>query len=327
MTHLNNNTPRFDLLEIVRIGIKWWKHIAGFALLVAVGMAIYMLTKKNIYNSNAIFYPSGALIGSRDNIFRTEIQDGIDVIGLENEVDRLITIGNSAPIMSDLIKKFKLAEHYKIDIVNDPKGNDKVYKRFAKAYGVSKGANNNLELNVKDEDNVLASEIAKDALIAIQDNIRSYYSNSNEGIAYALEKQMLMQDSAIVSLTEKLVTTREKYGVYEVLSPSRKSTNNINSRNARGIEEVQNLEELKDKYVIDRAKYESLRNEFRTTKSKSIPYLQIVSYPTAGANKVGPYRTLNVLGAGVFGLFLGLLIAVLIEYFASAKHLLTPYNE
>jgi hypothetical protein len=326
MTNSSNNNIRFDLIEMVRIGLKWKKHIIGFAFLVAVATAIYMFTLKNIYSSYAVFYPAGALIGSRNNLFRTEHQDGVDMIGLDNEVDRLVAIGNSAPILSDLIKKYKMAEHYKIDIVHDAKGKQKVYKKFAKAFKVSKGANNNLELNMRDWDGDLAGNIANDALIAIQDNIRSYYTNSNNGIAIAMEKQMTMQDSAINTLTEKLVAVREKYGVYDIISPSRKIESTVQSRNARGIEEVQNLEELKDKYVMDRAKYESIRNEFLTGNSKSIPYIHVVQYPTAGGPKVGPYRTLNVLGAGAAAAFLALLFVVLLEYFASVKHLFKAHN-
>ncbi len=323
----NNDIPlRFDLFEIVRIGLKWWKHIAAFAFIIAVATAIYMFTLKNVYSSSAVFYPAGALIGTRDNLFRTEVQDGLDMIGLDNEVDRLVAIGNSSPILSDLIKKFDMPKHYKIDVVKDPKGNEKVYKLFSKAFKVSKGANNNLELSMSDRDDVLASKIANDALIAIQENVRSYYSNSAEGIAQAMELQMKMQDSTISSLTEKLIVLRDKYGIYDIISPSRKTEASVNTRNARGLEEVQTLEELKDKYVMDRAKYESIRNEFRTSKSKSIPYLHVIQYPTSGGAKVGPFRTLSVLGAAAVGVFLGLLFAVIIEYYATIKHAFKPYN-
>jgi uncharacterized protein involved in exopolysaccharide biosynthesis len=322
----NNNKIRFDLIEIINIGLKWKKAIIGFALLISVLVAIYMLFQKNVYNSSAVFYPASSVIASRDNIFRTEIQDAIDMIGQENEVDRIMAIGNSAPVLSDLITKFEMAKHYKIDVKKDPKGYEKVYKRFSKAFNVRKGAYNNLELNMKDHDDVLASKIANDALLAIQENIRSYYAKSSTGVAEALEIQMKMQDSVIQVLTENLIVVREKYGIYNILSPSRKVDGNVSISNARGLEEVQNLEELKDKYVMDRAKYESIRNEFKTSKIKTIPFLHVIQYPTSAGPKVGPYRTLNVIGAGAFAAFLALIVAVIIEYFESLKHLFKPYN-
>jgi uncharacterized protein involved in exopolysaccharide biosynthesis len=317
----------FDLIEIIKIGLRWKNKIILFAAIITIGTAIYALTLKNQFTSYANFYPSNAVIGSRDNLFRTELQDGIDQFGLENEVDRLFSIGNSAPIMSPLIEKYKLDEHYKIDIKNNTKGAQKLYKLFDKNYQVSKGAFGNLELTMTDNNTTLAAAIANDALIAIQDKFREYYINSAKGIAEAMGVRMQYQDSMIVKLTDSLVCLREKFGIYEIISPSRKGDVHTNSHNARGIEDVQTVEEMKDKYVMDKAKYESIRNEFLTIQHKSIPFIQVIQYPEPSGKKEGPFRTLMVLGALAGSTILGLLASVLIEYFQSIKSNFTARNE
>jgi uncharacterized protein involved in exopolysaccharide biosynthesis len=316
---MNQNEIKFDLIDAIKVGLKWKKYILGFALLTSVIVALYAYNLKNIFKSYTLFYPSSALIGSRDNLFRTEVQDGVDQIGLENEVDRVVVIANSAPIVSDLIEEFKMTEHYGID-PKDPKAKQKTYKRFAKNYKVAKGASGQIELTFTDWDAQLGSDILNKAIPAIQDKYRFIYTNSGHGIAEALTMQTLHIDSMINTLTDSLVTLRDQYGIYDIISPGRKGSVSTSSRNARGIEVIQNVEELKDQFVRDRAKFESLKNEHVTVTHKSIPFLQVIQYPSPGGEKVSPFRTMMVLGTFAASIFIGLVIALLAEFFVSIKH-------
>jgi uncharacterized protein involved in exopolysaccharide biosynthesis len=320
MTTENINEPTFNLISIIQIALKWWKKILTFAIIIAAIVAVYAFFQKNTYKSYGNFYPANGLISGRDNLFRTDLQDAIDQFGLENEVDHMYTIANSAPVLSHLIEKYNMAKHYKIDVDADPKGKEKVYKRFDKCFDVTKGANGNMEITVTDENSDTASAIANEALIELQDKFGSYYRSSSAGVAQAMLVQIKMQDSAIGVYTDSLVKLREQYGVYEILSPSRKGNTTTTSRNARGIETVQNIEEIKDKYVIERARYDAIRNEFNTAASKSIPYIQVIQYPTPSGQKAGPFRTIMVFGSFVFAAFLGLLCVVIIEFYGGIKN-------
>ncbi len=317
----NNSLIQFNLIEVIKIANKWKLKILAFAVAVAAITAVYAWLQKNNYESYANFYPANGIIGSRDNLFRTEFQDAIDQFGLENESDRIIAIGMSPTLMSGLITKFNLDKHYGIDLKNDPKASLKLFKKFAKNYRLSKGALGNIELVVIDVDMTLAADIAQAALVAIQDQFRSYYVKSGEGIAEAIKVRMQIMDTTIATLTDSLVNMREKYGIYEIISPSRKGDVHVNSTNARGIEEVQTVEEFKDKLVMDKAKYESLRNEFLTVQHKSIPFIHVIQYPSPSGKKVWPFRTLMVVGAGAVAVFVGLLLAVVITYYSKLKHL------
>jgi hypothetical protein len=310
------DTPiKFDLIELIKVGLRWKKFILGFAIIASLGMAIYALNLKNIYRSYTVFFPSNALIGSRDNLFRTEIQDAIDQVGLENEVDRAVVVANSAPIISGLIDKFRMDTIYKIDIKRDSKGKQKLYKKFAKNYNVTRGPYGQIEMTFSDNNGQLCADILNEAIISIQDKYRYFYTNSSQGISDALVAQAVKIDSTIAKFTDSLVVIREKYGIYDIISPGRKADIHVQSKSARGIEEVQNVEELKDQFVRDRAKFASLNLEHLTVLHKSIPYLQVVQYPQAGGQKVKPFRTIMVLSTFAIAIFLGLLIAFCAEYF------------
>ncbi len=317
---MKENNLEFNLISTMRIGWQWRKYIIGFALVVGILTAVYCLILKNQYTSYANFYPANSVIGSRDNMFRPDHQDAIDMFGLENEVDRFYNIGNSSPMLTHLITKYKIAEHYKIDIKNNPKNIEKLYKIFDKNYQVSKGAYGNLELTMTDEDKDLAAQIANDALIKLQDDYRAFYVKSSVGLAEALGVRMKSIDSTIATLTDSLVGLRTKYNIYSVISPSRIGDQNYMNTNARGFEDVQTVEELKDRMVMDKAKYASIQNEFLTIQHKSIPFIHVVQYPEASGQKAGPFRTLMVLGALVGATLLGLLASVLLTHFTEWKN-------
>jgi hypothetical protein len=313
---MNNEPLQFSLIDSIKTIWAWRKQIAIFTIVVAIATAAYAFSLKNQYKSYSIFYPANSIIGSRDNMFRTEWQDAIDAFGLEHEVDRMYTIGNSAPTLSFLIKKYNLMKHYRIDSTAS-RANEKVYKQFDKNFQVMKGANGNLELSVIDENMDTAAAIGNDALIVIQDNYRDYFIKSSQGIAEAMQVRQNAIDSTLKVLTDSLVNMREKYGIYELINPSRKGNTSTSSRNARGIEEVQTVEELKDKLVQDKAKYESIKNEFLTVQHKSIPFIHVVQYPEPNGKKASPFRTAMVLGAAALAAFLASIFVVILQFVKS----------
>jgi hypothetical protein len=317
---MHNQDFSFSLFDAVRIALKFKKQIIIFTFLVAVCTAVYAYFLKNEYKSYANFYAASANIGSRTNMFRTENADVIDQFGFDAEQDRVYTIGNCSPLMQDLINKYDMYKHYEFDTSIDNKAAMKTFKKFAKNYKCNKGAYGNLELSVTDTDPVLASAIANDALTAIQDQYRSYYVKSHLGLAEALDVQIASTDSAIAKYTDSVIAVRNRYGVYDIVSPSRAMAGQGRSSNAEGIERVQNIEELKDKLVMDRARYESLKLEFKTIQHKSIPFIHVIQYPQPSGYKAAPFRMIMVLVASLLALVLGILLAVIAEYLVANKH-------
>ncbi len=308
-----------NITNIIKIGWKWKKPILIFSIAAAIIMAIYALTLKNQYSSYANFYPASAYMGSRDNLFRSENQVGYDQFGYDAEVDHAMTMCMSNEVINHLIYKFNFDKVYGIDTTNNPKGKLKVAKKFKKNFKLSKGTFGNLEMSFTDADPALACKVVKEGLTTLQEKIRGYYANGQKGMAMVIRARIQSTDSILAKYTDSLIALREKYGVYDILSPSRKSEVKSTSRNAAGIELVQNLEELKDKYVIDRAKYEGNANEFLALQQKGINYLQIIQEPSTSGDKEGPYRTLMVLGAFFGAFFIALIYVFAIEYLSVFK--------
>jgi capsular polysaccharide biosynthesis protein len=321
---MDNKGVRLDLFDIISIINKSKKFILLLAVAATIIAAIVLFFMKNQYKAYGVFYPASAVMSGRINLFRDMNQEWIDYFGSENEVDRAYVIGNSAPTISHLIKKFDIAKHYNIDVTTDPKGHQKVYKTFTKNFLLNRTGFKNLEVSFKDEDDKLASEVVNEAMYEVEDNIKSFYVKTNIAFSEALKTKIKIFDSTLVVVTDSMIKTRIEYDIYDILSPIRNNVSNFTPKGrgekyARGMELIQNLEAVKDKLVFDRLKYVSLSEEFKTSATKAIPSIHVVQWATSGGPKAGPFRTLGVIITFLITLLAGAVTAVVIDTFNKNK--------
>lgn len=320
---MENTTFRFDLFDIARVFLHWKKKILAFALAVSLITAIYLLTQENYYRAYASFYPASSVISGRINLFRETQQDWIDYFGEENEVDRAFVIGSSSKVIAFLIDSFKMAEHYKIDVKEDKQGAQKVFKKFMKNYLINRTGYNHLEITFTDPDSKLAAGIANTAMNQIEDNLRDIFVRINQQLSLSIDTRKDSIDHQLAVLTDSLVELRVKFGIYDLVSPSRHlvqiATHGSGTDYAQGLEWIQNVEELKDKLNSDRAKYVSLSNEFKTSIFKGFPMIHVVQWAAPYGPKAGPFRTLILSVLFVVSLIFATFLACIVDIFRANR--------
>jgi uncharacterized protein involved in exopolysaccharide biosynthesis len=321
---MEHNEMRFDLFDVVRISIKWKKYILGLALLACLAASGYYFFQKNTYKAYGAFFPASAVLSGRINLMRESNQEWIDYFGGENELDRVAVIANSANVISFLIDSFKIAEHYKIDVVNDKNAQQKVYKKFMKNFTVSRSGYKHIEINFTDEDHELAYKVVNVAMNRTEDQLRKLYIRVNQQLAAALDNRKDSIDKSLMQVTDSLIKLRVAYNIYDLISPGRKNLVNFTPRSsgqqyAEGLELIQNIEEVKDKLVQDKARYISIANEFKAATYEGFPMVHVVQWATPHGPKAGPFRTLGVLTVLFASLIFGILLAVIVELFVSNK--------
>jgi hypothetical protein len=314
---------QFDLFDIIRIGLKWKKKILIFSLTVAIIAAVFFFFQKNYYNAYGSFYTGSAVMSGRVNLFRETPQEWVDYFGGENEVDRAFVIGNSAQVISYLIEKFKIREHYKIDST-DKEAMKKTYKKFTKNFSINRTGFKHIEINFSDEDQNLCHEVVNEAMNRIENQLRLMYININRQLALSLDIRKDSLDQALTVMTDSLVGLRVKYNIYDLIAPGRKNMVAFNPKGsgenyAKGIEEIQNLEEMKDKLAMDKAKYMSLSNEFKTATFDGFPMIHVTQWASAGSPKAGPFRTIGVMIAFAVAFVFSLVLSIFIEVLKDNK--------
>ena len=134
-------------------------------------------------------------------------------------------------------------------------------------------------------------------------------------------------DSAINTLTDTLSNLRDKYGVYGIISPTRQNVQGGEIKGGgkgfgRGIEEIQNIESIKDQLVNDRAHYISLMNEYATASGQSMDYLKMITRATPPTSATGPALRMVLIVAGGLGLFFSVIFVLMTDYFKKLKEML-----
>lgn len=320
---MKENTEKLDLVDFIRFGWKRKKLIIGFAILAAVIAAVVMFFTKNTYRAYGSFFPASTAISGRVNMFREFNQEWVDLFGGENEADRVYVIGNTSTVISKLMEEHKMFEHYGVD-TTDPNGKRKAYKRFAKNYTFSRSGFKHIEVSFSDEDKELGAKVVNSAMNFAEKELKEIYINSHSQMAIAIEKRVDSINQEIDILTDTLVNLRTEYGVYDLISPGRKNMlsgkmSGRGERFARAIEEIQEVEEVKDRLVIEKGKYAALSNEFRSLLHYEIPMIHVVQWASPSGQKAGPYRTLTVLAVGMISFLFAWFLLVMYEYILRNK--------
>ena len=98
----------FSLLGLAQI-VQRWKNLilAAVALAAAVSIVVALLLP-NVYKSTAIFIPTNPQTADPDRLVEGT---KLELSGRSEDLDRVITIGESQPVALYVIRKFNLYKH------------------------------------------------------------------------------------------------------------------------------------------------------------------------------------------------------------------------
>jgi uncharacterized protein involved in exopolysaccharide biosynthesis len=158
------------------------------------------------------------------------------------------------------------------------------------------------------------------AVKVLEQTYRSYYTTVKNGIYTSINDQKVKLDSSINALTDTLAALRDQHGIYAILSPSRKGVISGEVKGGgkgfgRAMEEIQNIESIKDQLVTDRAQYISLLHEFDATRNNAMDYLKVITRAVPPTRPSGLGMTLTLVGAGLLSFFFSTLWVLIMAYY------------
>jgi len=103
------------MIELIGIVLRWKWPIAIVCAVVGLLSVGLSLLQPNYFKSTVVFLAANPYMMDRSNIFsKTPGENPVFMFGSSREIDRLISIGKSQPLVDYIIHKYKLAEHYNI---------------------------------------------------------------------------------------------------------------------------------------------------------------------------------------------------------------------
>lgn len=315
------STPRFDLVDITQTLRKRRRFIL-IATVIALALGgVFGLIKKKKFVGKTEFLVSNPLYSDRVNMFGASTNK-MDYFGDEDDIDKVLALGESDTVMLDVIKGAGIDKWYKLDL-SDRKQYNKLREMYHKQMDLKRTETRMMELTYIDEDPERAAMVANEAEKDLEHAYRGIYNTMRANVHNSLKAKMVEQDSIINALTDTLARLREESGIYDVISPNR---DNImmgavrgNGKNlGKNIELIQNYESLKDMTVSDRAKISSLLQQYSTgVDSGQISFFQVTSSAKPPVEPKGP------------GMFIILATSLFLGFFFSCVYILltTYYRE
>ncbi|HXS38364.1 MAG TPA: Wzz/FepE/Etk N-terminal domain-containing protein [Flavipsychrobacter sp.] len=315
------STPSFDLVDIVHTIRNRRKFVLIITLLAAIAGILFHSVRKKRYQAKTEFLIMDPLYTDRNNIFRNTEMRFIDYFAGEDDIDRVIAIAESDTVIDKIIRVKGLAVAYNVDTTK-PGGFDKLRTIFTKLYDIKRTEYKDAVLTYIDEDPTRAAQVANESVHIIEDAYKSYYIDVKANMYQALHEKLLETDTAIGKLTDSLSALRDRYHIYDIISPARQNVivGTIKESGVAGfgkaIEEIQNIESIKDQLVIDRAKYVSLLNEYTTgIKMNQMALTHVITKATTPDHPKGPGLILTTIICALLGFFFSVCIVLLLTYY------------
>ena len=313
------STPSFDLIDVIRTIQKQKRIIIAITLITVALGGIFFAVKKKKYKAASRFLVNNPLYGDRQTLFRNTESRWIDYFGGDDDLDRVVALLNSDTVRDRIIRNCQFQIVYNADI-NTVKGHATLMSIFDKNFNIKRSEFKDIEVSYTAYDSVTAANVANMSVTVAGQVFRDIYTSVKDGIYATLNHKVHELDSSIARYTDSLTSMRTRYGIYNVINPGRNNNMTVDVRGgganyARGMEDIQNIESIKDQLVIDRARNISLLNEVSASSSTSMEYLKVISraHPPSGPSGA---TLLIVLAAATFlGLFFSSLMVLMLAYY------------
>lgn len=311
--------PRFDLVDIVKTLQQKLRLIIIVTIGAALIGAVAFLVRKKQYKAKSTFFVANPLYIDRTNLFRGENSQFIDYFGKEDDIDKVMAIAKSDSLTIRVAQRLDLGNHYKMDITQ-PKDRMKLLEIFEGNFEIKRTEYTSLEISYTDPDPNLAASVTAEIQKCISEMYAGYYGNLRTYVYNSVREKVKETDSSIAVMTDTLAVLRERYGIYDLISPARKNiiSGSIHGSGpglGRGVEEIQNVEAIKDRMVSDRAEYISVMNEFTaSSKPGALPLIQPITNVSVPWKPAGFGLGMTIVICAMVGLFFITLWVLLSTY-------------
>ncbi len=202
-----------NLLPVLGTLYPWRRRILMITAAAFVISVIGSLFLKNYYQGKTVFYAASQDLFKPEKVFgggTTEMY----YYGSGEDVDRILTVGNSHSVVDFLIDSFDLWTVYKIK-PGTPKAKYKMRKAFRENYNILLTKQDALELTIEDKDPERAAAMANAATHLIDKEVKSIIKNSQIALASSYQRSINNKEQIMQTNLDSLVAYRDRSGIYD----------------------------------------------------------------------------------------------------------------
>ncbi|MCR5889505.1 hypothetical protein LRS06_17350 [Hymenobacter sp. J193] len=210
---------RYSLFGLWPLLYRWKSWLLGAGLLALVVSAVVSLLLPNEYASTAVFIPSNPEAIDPD---RTLAEGGrLDPGARAEDIDRVLTIGQSQPVAEELIRRFDLYKHYKAGKPGNDEADNYVLYEFMSNLSLVHNERDAIELTFLDTDKQLAARLAN-AMVGLIDSINQQLTVENRRKVLDLQRtRYTYLNKSFQTTQQEILKARRHYGIYGLEEESR----------------------------------------------------------------------------------------------------------
>lgn len=317
--------PNFDLLEAVRLLLRWWKPIS---IVTAVSLvASIVITDPHImppyYKSVAIILPSNPELTNTQNLF---VQSEANFFGTKEDVNRLLGIANSAELKTYMVSKFHLFNHYEIDSAGTSYPFTKVIQELEDNYTAMKNDLGSVEITIYDQDSKLAAEMANEIVSKVDDIGRSILMNYRLKMLDVYSNKVTENEKAVKIFTDSIINIKKQYGLFGGMENLGNKVNVLSNDKTgdaqQAMERLKVLEDNKKSAVRELNNSTTQLSMFKASINKDVPTLNVLQKAYPAEKKSKPIRWLAAAASTLLGFIFSCAAVILIFRFRRFKEAL-----
>lgn len=311
----------YSLVHIFRKLYQSRRFIIFITIASVLAGVLFRVLRPAKYEAKTVFVLKNPLYADRNFLYNNETKF-IDYFAGEDDIDKFMLMAESDSVQNYIIEETGLAQAYKYNL-SDAQNVMALKKEFSSNLKIIRTDKKSLTLSYTDKDEERAIKVANLTVAVLERSLRSFYNEIRASMYQSIANKIHEEDSTIISLTDTLIRLREKYEIYDVISPSRYNimlTSGIKPDGrqdfARGIEVIQNYESVKDQLVADRSRHISLVNQYTTgTRLNELPLTKVIIKAKLPLKKSGTGMLMIVVASGFAGAFFSVLYVLLIGFY------------
>jgi len=244
----------------------------------------------------------------------------LDYFASEDDIDRVMALAESDTVVMRVIAESGFAADNKLDI-NVPEQRNKVRSLYIKGLQMKRTEYTLVQVSFTADEPERSARVVNTTVRVLEEAYRGFYLARKKAILGSLEKKYKEQDSTIRVLSDTLAVMRDKSGIYDLISPNRNNlvTSAISSKGGdigKYVEDIQNVEAIKDGIVIDQTRITSLIQQFSTgTGDHELDLFHIITVGRAPLDTKGPGIAIVMIGSILLGLFFSCVYVLLTTYY------------
>jgi capsule polysaccharide export protein KpsE/RkpR len=243
----------------------------------------------------------------RAAIFNSE---HIEYYGGKDDLNRVMTIAQSAPVANYIIQKYNLPKHYKLDTIQKH-WKTKVRKTFDDNYKVIKTEQNAIEISILDTDPVKAAAIITDITQLIDSIYRGIELEAKRKQLEIFKERIITQQARVDHYQDTLAFLESKFNIKIKASSDR--TDIIEGSDNRAVQLYRTLYILQKNAVNEYNYRVNIKEQIENTLMNDNKCLAIIEAPSVADKKEKPMRSVIVLTVMLISLVVSVLGVLLFE--------------